>query len=113
MCQLTSINHHPHPANQYHTQPKQQEDIDIPWHVPNESLTSTIHQPSEEYIGKENIPHVQALNTSETLGEIQAPHNSRQQDQTAETLEPVLPGINQKDSNKNVYGQLTDKDNHI
>ena len=81
---------------------KQQEEIDIPRHFQNQSLTYTIHKQSEEYIGKENIPHVQALNTSETLGEIQAPHNSRQQDQTAETLEPVLPSIDAKECYENI-----------
>lgn len=90
---MTSIKHHPPPANQYHAQPKHQEDIDIPWHVPKESLTSTIHQPGEEYIGKDDIPQVQALDTREALGEIRVTLNKRQQDQAAETSEPVLPRV--------------------
>ncbi len=63
------------------------------WHIPQKSLTSAIHQPSEEYIGKENIPQVQALDTCEPIGEVRAPYKSCQQDQAAETLKPVLPGI--------------------
>jgi len=90
---MAAVKDNPQETDQNHPQVQQQQHTDLTWHIPQESLTSAIHQPSEEYIGKENIPQVQALDTSETRWEIIAIYKSCQQDQDAETLEPILPGI--------------------
>ena len=81
-----------------------QKDVDVPRHVPGQPLAPPARKPGKEDDGETCIPEIEPLNPHDRLGHIGVLHDGHEENQAAERLVPVLPGVDRKTQDEEADG---------
>ena len=78
-------------------QEQEQQDIDMPGHVPGEVLVMPMEEPSQQHKNHQDVPSIEPLNARYGAAQVRVRYHSHEDDQPAKSSVPVPKGIDCKE----------------